>query len=318
MPLSRPALAILGISPRFARAHPPAVVIAVADAIYRTAQSQYHPDKGDEAIPLPSGVDLTELQEARDAVRRDPSACIKEVGRGEQTSREQKHAEELATRLSVLEELCDMLSQGATALWDSVAHGKLGLSIAEEMMDNVVAYSTLHLNGVAILVKDKEDFFEYLCHKGTWFKRPVVKSGFTKKNPCPPNIPAELILVSSAVGTEQGNFYDQAGPHEVVEGFEVIGSYRKSDLTKARARVQKKPGGQKPADDVPSALTLSIESSFNEGARNLDPLIASVLRPIVAAGSILQAVIRASDGSVRYLKGDIVAGVRIFDQKQRP
>lgn len=320
MALSRPALEILGISLSFTRAHPPAIVVAAADAIYRAAASRYHPDKGAEAIPLPPGVNLTELQAARDAVRSNPSACIKEIGRGERTSKEGKRADELAARLSIHEEVDGAWSQSAAALWDYIARGKLGLTIDEEMMDKrVVAYSTLHLNGIAILVNitelGKSVFYEYLRHKGTWFKRPVVKGQFSKKSPCPPNIPPELILESSAVGPEQGNFYDQSGPHTMLEGLEVLGSYTKHDLVTARAK-ERKAAGMKPEEK--SASSAIGESPFKNETISLDPAVVSALKPSISTGSILQAATRGKDGTVRYFKAGMIVGVRVFDQKQRP
>src|SRR3989344_3006723 len=180
MALKRPALDILGISLSSARRHHQTVVVAFADAIYRTAMSRYHPDKGDEAIPLPTGVDLTELQAARDAVRENPSACIKEIGQSQRTSEEEKLAGELAARVSVLEETNDAQTENARVLWDLIARQRLSLNSKEDVVDNkVVAYSLLHLNGMAILAAagelGKGGFCEYLCHNGTWDKRPVVK-----------------------------------------------------------------------------------------------------------------------------------------------
>jgi hypothetical protein len=281
--------------------------------------SKYHTDKGDEAIPLPSGVDLTELQAARDAVREDPGACIKEIGRGERTSKEGKLAEELTARISALEEVEDAWSQSAVTLWDFIACEKLNLKIGEEMMDKrVVSYSTLHLNGIAILVAVNEQgkgvFYEYLRHKDTWFRRPLARSQFKKKSPCPPNIPTELILESSAAGTDQGIFYDQSGPHTIPEGFEILGSYRKADLANARAR-EKAARGEKSAEDASPALV--GKSTFKRDARTLDPLIAGVLKPCITVGAVLQAVVRGTDGYFRYSEPGVIAGVRVFDQKQR-
>jgi hypothetical protein len=320
MALSRPALEILGISLSFVRAHPQAVVVAVAEAIYRAAASKYHPDKGTEVIPLPSGVNLTELQEARDAVRSNPNACIKEIGWNERTSREGKLAEELAARVTTLEDVDDGWSRSAATLWDFIAREKLGLKISEEKMEKkAVTYSTLNLNGVAVLVAaneySKSVFHEYLRHNGTWFKRPLVKVKFTKKAPCPPCVPSELINESSAVGTEQGNFYDQSGPHTVLERFEVLGSYVKADI--ARARVEKrKEDKQKPAKDA--SIAILGEPLFKTDAISLDPLVVRVLRPSISVGSILQAVVRDADGSVRYLESGVIVCIRVFDHDQRP
>lgn len=322
MALTRPALAILGISLNFARAHPKEIVVAVADAIYRTAASKYHPDKGVDVVPLPDGVSLTELQEARDAMRANPAACIKEIGRGEQTSREGKRAGDLAERVSALEEMDAVWSHNVVTLWDFIARKKLGLKTEEKKMEGkVVTYSTLHLNGVAILVAaheaGKDVFYEYLRHNDTWFKRPMARASFTKKSPCPPGIPPELILENSAVGAERGNFYDQSGPHAVPEGFEVLGSYTKEDLAKARAQRRKAKGQKKTAnEDVSPAI--SGGWSFKTVAPGLDPLVANALVPNVSVGAVLQTVLRGAEGSVQYSASGVIMGIRVFDQKQRP
>ncbi|MDP2654991.1 MAG: J domain-containing protein [bacterium] len=320
MALKRPALAILGISLNFARAHPKEIIVAVADAIYRTAASKYHPDKGADAVPLPDGVNLTELQEARDAVRANPAACIKEIGRGEQTSRDGKRAGEFAERISVLEEMDVACTQNLTALWDLIARQKLGLKIKEEKMeeDSAVAYSTLHLNGVAILVASNEErsggFYEYLRHNDTWFKRSMTRASFSKNSPCPPGIPPELILEGSG-GSDRGNFYDQSGPHVVPEGFEILGSYRKADLAKAREEKRKAKGKKSAEGESP---TVSGGWSLRLATPGLDPLVASVLVPSVSVGAVLQTVLRGAEESVQYSAQGVIVGIRVFDQKQRP
>lgn len=319
MALSRPALAILGISLNFARTHPKEVVIATAEAIYRAVAGKYHPDKGAEAISVPVGVNLTEMQEARDAVRDNPSACIKEIGQSERTSKEGKLAGELADRVFVLEEAVDTGSQNIVALWDFIARQKLGLKIKEDKMDErVVRYSTLNLDGVAILVAAGElgrgAFYEYLRHYGTWFKRPVVKTQYSKKNPCPPNIPPELILGSSDIGNERGSFYDQSGPHEGLEGFEVLGSYQKAELARARAK-KRQAEGKKAGEDAP---VVSGKVSFKTDATILDPMVASVLQSSVSIGAVLQVATRDADENARYIEAGVVMAIRVFDQKQRP
>lgn len=320
MALTRPALAILGISLNFVRNHPKEVIVAVAEAIYRAALNKYHPDKGAAAVSLPSGVNLTELQEARDAVREKPDACIKEIGRSEQTSKEGKLAEELSARVSVLEEVDETWVENSSALWDFIARGKLGLNIKEETMDTLaVSYSTLHLNGVAVLVAagelGKGAMYEYMRHNNAWFKRPVVKVQFSKRSPSPPNIPPELVIESAAVGREQGNFYDQAGPHVLLDGFDVIGSYSKADLSRARNK-KRKAEGKKNEEDSSAALSGAVQ--FKTSARILEPLVVSVLKSSISVGSVLQTVTRDTDGHVRYAESGVIVGIRVFDQKQRP
>lgn len=319
MTLSRPALEVLGISPRVATIHPPTVIVTIADAVYRAAISRYHPDKGTEAIRLPSGVDLTELQAARDAVRANPRACIEEITRSKRITKSEKNAEELAERVSIYEEMDDARSLSAVALWDYIAREKLGLNISEEAMEERVAYSTLKLNGVAILVaiteQGKSVFYEHLRHNGTWFKRPIVEASFSKDKPYPPNIPPELILKSGDVGGWRGYFFDQSGPHVISEGFEIIGSYAKSDLSEARAK-RRSARGKKP--EKGEATVQSGGFQLKVEVPGLSPLVASALKPYVLTGSVLMAVIRDADGILRYSESGVIRGIRVFDQKQRP
>jgi len=311
MALSRPALAVLGITSGFTRAHPNAVIIATADSIYRAAMKCYHPDRGEDTLPVPAGVNLTELQEARDAVRANVAACVKEIAGADRKSKEQKQAEELLTEIAFLEEMNDEWLRNAALLWEYVAAQKLGLHIRAVEMENVSAHSTLHLEGIALLIIEKKEAFEYICHKGAWFKRPMARQSYSKGKPYPPGVPDELIFVSSSTDKDRGYFYDQGGPHELLEGFGVLGSFMKADLARARRALKK-------AENQSSETGSLLGASFGIDEKILDSCIVSVLRPYVVRGAVLQIVLCGTDGSARYQQVGTVAGIRTFDQKQRP
>lgn len=319
MALSRPALEVLGISPAFARTHPESVVIAVSDAIYRAAMGRYHPDKGD-SVPVPSAVNLAGLQEARDLVRSDVKACIREIGRGERTSRETKQVADLGAQVAELKRDNDSRLQDIVMLWRYIAYQKLGVNSEDRVMGDAkkASYSIRNLNGLGILVvtDDKNQrVFEYLCHEGVWFKRPLVKVLLSRASPCPPNIPPELI---STYASEDGRgyFYDQESPHVIQKEFEILGSYTKAALAAVRRRKSKKE--QKEVGPSPKAPVF-IAGGGVTGSRVLefDPLVASVLKPSVTVGSVLQSTMLASGGLVQYDALGIIMGIRVFDSRQR-
>lgn len=318
MQLTRPALEILGISPQMARLHPPAVIVSIADAIYRAAMGRYHTDKGTEAIKLPKGVDLTELQEARDAVRANPRTCIEQITSKKKPSRSERDIEEIVSRVSTYEKMDDAWSNNTLTLWDYIAHEKLNLNPSEEMMQQRIAYSTVNLKGIAIAVSmnegGREGFYEYLCHNGTWFKRPLIRASFSRAKPYPPCIPPELVMPNNDVTSGLGSFFDQAGPHMISEGFAVIGSYTKSDIAEARTQ-RRMARGQKPkkSGPMPPVSTFQLKAPLS----GISSLIAAGLKPRIVTGAVLMGVVRGADNTPQYVESGVIINIRVFDAKQR-
>lgn len=313
MSLGRPALEVLGVSPAFVREHSKELIIAVADSVYRVAMGKYHPDKKDEALPVPENVNLTDIQFARDAVRADVDACIRDLlNRVERVSRETRQIDNLSRQKEELRMRLSLRDDALGELWDHIARGKLGLDKGEEQMaDDRMSYGVGNLNGLAILVSDDAgSYLEYICDKGFWFSRQLKKIRVSRIHPCPPGVPEELRVVPVGGGS-QGFFYDQDCPHAPLIGFEIIGSYTRRDLAAERARRGLNGSESRAKTTLPGARVAG------ELMKKIEPSLTIVLKPRVVTGRILFSAMRGEDGSMSYKDLGGIVGVRIFDARQR-
>jgi hypothetical protein len=318
MALTRPALEILGISPNFSSLHPPDVVVSIAEAIYRTAVGKYHPDKAEAALPVPEKVNLSELQEARDAVRADVAGCIRELTKKESAMRGSKELAGLKSRIDELEHLLTKNGQVLGDLWTYVAYQKIGLELSvKPMLENTVAHSVQNLNGFAVLVAKsvpgKTLYRELLRYNDCWFERTLVKRQFTKNHPCPPGIPQELIHQQKAVDGPRGSYYDQEGPHDFLDQFDLLGSYDRGGLATARRKKEHKSGED---GDRPSTSISLGGFSTTDQMVTLETALVQVLKPAVVVGNTLIAV-RAKGEKVCFEELGSVVTVRKLDAKQR-
>jgi hypothetical protein len=292
MALTRPALEILGISPNFSSLHPPDVVVSIAEAIYRTAVGKYHPDKAEAALPVPEKVNLSELQEARDAVRADVAGCIRELTKKESAMRGSKELAGLKSRIDELEHLLTKNGQVLGDLWTYVAYQKIGLELSvKPMLENTVAHSVQNLNGFAVLVAKSVP--ERHCTESCCVTM-IVGLSVRWSNDSSPRI------IRVHQGYRRNSYINRRrlmdlevvtmirkDPMTSLDQFDLLGSYDRGGLATARRKKEHKSGED---GDRPSTSISLGGFSTTDQMVTLETALVQVLKPAVVVGNTLIAV----------------------------